>query len=52
LQIVSIYKIFLFYSLQLLLNNVPPIRPVKKPIYFVNVDLIYDMFMNHCLNIL
>jgi len=56
LQIVSIYNIFLFYNLQLLLSNVLPnssrqIRPVKKPIIYINVDLIYDMFINHCLNI-
>jgi len=41
----------------LLLNNVMPnsscqTRLVKKPIDFINVDLIYDMFTNHCLNIL
>jgi len=24
----------------------------KKNIYFINVDLIYDMFTTHCLNIL
>jgi len=56
LQIVSIYNIFLFYSLQLLLSNVLPnpsrqIRPVKKPFIYINVDLIKDMFINHCLNI-
>jgi len=41
----------------LLLSNVLPnpsrqIHPQKKIINFINVDLIYNMFMNHCQNIL
>jgi len=47
----------LFYSLQLLLSNIlsnssRQTRPQKKFIYFINVDLIYNIFMNHCQNIL
>jgi len=56
LQIISIYNIFLFYSLQLLLSNVLPnpsrqTHPVKKPFIYITVDLIYDIFINHCLYI-
>ena len=40
---IKIYKLYL----QLLLSNVLPnpsrkIRPAKKPIYFINIDLIYE----------
>jgi len=53
LKLIYIKICKLFYSLPLLLSNVLPNPSTKKKtIYFINVDLLYNMFMNHCQNIL